>query len=161
MAQIRPVSINDKDNIVPLEENIRVIENSSYIRESEILILRDQVYVLEKSLEYLTLEYKEFLEDNDLIDESVDAASVIPHAQVSPFYEPEEFDGTNYVDRNTILVPNPTFMPLSIAMDEGNNILGQFGRKLEWYQNEIKKKYILKKQILKRIEDIESRENNI
>jgi hypothetical protein len=160
MAHIRQLDINSWDNISPLEENVRAIENSPHIRESEILILRSQVVSIEGSLNDLTLEYKEFLETNNLIDVGIDAESLIPYPQISPLYDPEEFDSSNYIKRDTILVDNPMFVPLSNAINEGDDLLGPFGRKIEWYQNEIRKKYIVKKIILKRIEDIESRENN-
>jgi hypothetical protein len=160
MALIRPVDINDQETIAPVEENALIVENSAHIRESEVLLLRNKVSVLETQLEALTIEYKELLEDNNLIDEGVEAESLMPYPQVDVFYDPEAFDGTNYVDRKTALVPNPAYMPITKELEEGDQILGQLGRKIEWYQNEMKKKYILKMQTLKRVEDIESRENS-
>jgi hypothetical protein len=160
MSIIKPFNINTLDNVVPLDDSLRAVQNSSDIRDSELLILRDQVSYLELSLSNLTSEYKEFLEDNNLIDEDDITESVMPYPQVSPLYDPEEFSGANYVDRNSVLTKTPIFMPLSIAIGEASEILGQFGGKISWYQNEMKKKYALKKMLMKRIEDIESRENN-
>lgn len=160
MAHVRLISVNSTDNNVPLEENKRILENTSYIRENEVEVLRHQVTLIENQLEELTLEYKEFLEDNDFVDSDIETDSVIYHGQFSELYEEESFSGTNYVNRKTVLIPNPTFMPLSVAIEEGNLLLGPLGRRIEWFQNEIMRKYILKVQIMKRIEDIESRENN-
>jgi len=161
MAFIRPVDVNEKDNRVPLDETYKVVQETSTVREYELEQLRNQVSLYEKELERLTEEYSNFLVDNSLIEEGVEPESVMAYPQINSFYDPDAKDGTNYVDRSNVMVPNPTFMPLSIALEEMNDILGPIGRKVDWYQNEMKKKYSLKMQMIKRIERIENRENYI
>ena len=161
MANIRPVDVVKKENIVPLEESLKIVESTSYIREEELIALRRKVSVLDRERKRLSSEYKRFLLDNNLVPDNVDIDSLVPYNQVSDFFEYPEHYGDNFVDQESVLVPNPTYSPLSVALQEIDELLGPLGKRITWYQNELYKKHSLYLQISKRIEDIESRENNL
>lgn len=158
MAQIKPVIVNDTDNIVPLEETVNIVSKSFFIRQSEVEILRTQVSLLELELKNLTEEYGTYLKFNDFIDDNVSPESLISYPQVSSAVDPEVVPISKSADYATILIPNPSFMPISIALEEADELLGPVEDKIRWYQNEINKKYILKEQIMLRVEMITSRE---
>jgi len=161
MASIRPLNVHGTDNTISLEESNRIVENTSQIREHEVILLQEQVFSLEGEMKKLKQEYVDFLETNNLIDEDIDAESVVPYSDLSDLGAPPNFNSYDYVDNSEVISPNPTYFPLSIALNEADELLGPLVKKLDWYQNEIKKKYMIRMIKLKRIEDIESRENSI
>jgi hypothetical protein len=160
MPGILPRLVTGKDNSIIVEETIRCLSGTSTVREAEKDRLREQIEEIEQQMSDIVSEYSTFLVVHNLIEPGVDPMTVIQHAVISEFYDEPVADGATYVDNTQVLINNPSIPSQLILQNEADQMLGKLTSEILRYQNDINKKFSMKKSLLKRLYDLDYRENS-
>ena len=146
-----------KDCLTYAEEAKIIAESTFLIRLSEKKVLTHEISEIEDNLKYLSNEYRDFLLKYNMINTDTPIEAIIPNSRSTDFGEARIYQGVEVIDPKAVLRPNPTDSLYLQTVSDELSLLGDVGKKIKYYKNELVRLESIKQQKLERLKKLGER----